>query len=214
MPKFFLASQSPRRAALLEQIGVPFTQLLPCIDEARAANESPVNYVRRMALEKATAGVALIEPISDGGLSAVLGADTVVVKANRVLGKPADKNEYCSMLNELSGSVHEVLTAVTVVLASRVDKPNGGLLITRECSVLSNTKVTFKPLSMGEVEAYWQTGEPLDKAGGYAIQGVGALFVESLVGSYSGVVGLPLFEIGQLLERLDISTKLHQCTDT
>ena len=90
----------------------------------------------------------------------------------------------------------------------------GGLLITRECSVLSNTKVTFKPLSMGEVEAYWQTGEPLDKAGGYAIQGVGALFVESLVGSYSGVVGLPLFEIGQLLERLDISTKLHQCTDT
>ena len=184
-PELVLASTSPRRAALLRQIEVPFRTCAPAVDEARRANESPRRYVCRMARAKAQAVVA-DQP--------VLAADTVVLIDGRVLGKPADRAAGLAMLRTLSGREHEVLTAL--VLRA------GG----REETRLVRVRVALRHIGADEMAAYWATGEPADKAGGYGIQGIGGIFVYGICGSYSAVVGLPLAETEQLLRTAGIDT--------
>lgn len=180
----YLASRSPRRLALLEQIGLRVALVDVETDETRLAGESPEDYVVRVAREKAWAGRgALIA----GETRPVLAADTAVVVDGMTLGKPSDRDLALRMLRLLSGRTHRVLTAVALIAGER------------EFTATSESRVTFRPLDELEILLYWQTGEPCDKAGGYAIQGLGALFIADLQGSYSGVMGLPLFETGQLL---------------
>lgn len=182
-----LASASPRRRELLAQIGVEFTVNPADIDETVRAGEVPENYVLRMAITKAQQDFAtLAEPAFAHRL--VLGADTAVVIDRQILGKPRDQADAEYMLACLSGRTHRVLSAVAVSDGTRTE------------SRLSVTAVTFRTLRPGEGLAYWQSGEPCDKAGAYAIQGRGAVFVSELQGSYTGVVGLPLFETAELLE--------------
>lgn len=182
-----LASASPRRAEILTQIGVNFRASPAEIDETPQANESAVDYVQRMALEKVNR-VLKTESYS----KPVLGSDTTVVFDSIILGKPQDADDATRMLSMLSGSTHQVLTAVVVSDGT-------------ECqSLLSKTEVRFRTISIKECQTYWQTGEPQDKAGAYAIQGYGAVFVESIRGSYSGVVGLPIAETTQLLQQFNI----------
>ena len=184
MSTLFLASASPRRRELLTQIGVPFSLLSVAIDETPGAAELPDVYVQRLARDKALAGLALV----DGASACVLGADTTVVLDQQILGKPADKADALAMLQALSGRDHQVMTAVA--LASRSG-----------CEVrLVTSRVRFRSINLEEAEAYWASGEPQDKAGSYAIQGWGAVFVSALEGSYSAVVGLPLCETAQLLD--------------
>jgi septum formation protein len=185
-----LASQSPRRRALLAQIGVRHDVLGIEVDETPLAAEAPAEYVLRLALAKARAGHRLRPD------RPVLGADTAVVQDDQILGKPRDRQDAADMLAQLSGREHRVLTAVALV---------GD----REETRLSVSHVRFRPIDAAEAAAYWQTGEPADKAGGYAVQGMGALFVESISGSYSGVMGLPLFETGELLRRAGIAPLRH-----
>lgn len=181
-PLLILASSSPRRRALLEQIGVAHRAQAVDIDERRLPGETPEDYVQRLALAKARAGAAAT---AGYGLP-VLGADTAVVLDGEILQKPAGREEALAMLSRLSGRSHRVLTAVALAGA-------------RESLRLCASTVRFRPISAAEALAYWETGEPLDKAGGYAIQGRGAVFVTRLEGSYSGVVGLPLYETAQML---------------
>ncbi|WP_312521764.1 Maf family protein [Stutzerimonas nitrititolerans] len=189
MAALFLASASPRRRELLTQIGVPFELLSITLDETPLPAERPEAYVQRLAREKALAGWAAVGDDS----VAVLGADTTVVIDERILGKPADRAEGLLMLESLSDREHHVLTAVA--------------LATRDaCEVrLVTSRVRFRRIERAEAEAYWASGEPCDKAGGYAIQGWGAVFVAELRGSYSAVVGLPLCETAQLLDQAEIA---------
>ena len=187
--QLYLASRSPRRRELLAQIGVRFAVVESDTDETRLPGEQPEDYVLRLALEKARAGRALLPP-SD--LRPVLGADTAVVIGERILGKPEGREQALAMLRLLSGRAHRVLTAVALI------SPGG------ERTDLSETRVTFRTLDEAELLGYWATGEPRDKAGGYGIQGYGALFVAALNGSYSGVMGLPLYETGRLLVQAGI----------
>lgn len=184
MALLYLASGSPRRRELLAQIGVPFTSLITSIDETALPNESAHGYVERLAREKAHAGWASLASVAD---AVVLGADTAVVLDGRILGKPRDQADGVAMLQSLAGREHQVLTAVALAAADRVES----------CVVIS--QVSFRALHPGEAEAYWATGEPQDKAGGYGIQGLAAVFVSQLQGSYSAVVGLPLCETAHLL---------------
>ena len=177
-----LASQSPRRAELLRQIGVDFQCLPAEIDETPLANESAADYVHRMSVEKARA----IHSLHPQAL--VLGSDTSVVLDDRILGKPEDRAHGIAMLLELSGRTHRVLTGVALV-HERIEY------------ALSASRVSFRTISPGEAARYWDSGEPRDKAGGYAIQGLGAIFVEHIEGSYTGIMGLPLFETAALLNR-------------
>lgn len=179
----YLASSSPRRAELLEQIGVRFRQMSPEVDETVLPGESAEDYVVRLALAKAQAGRA---GLSSGDAHAVMGADTAVVVDGEIMGKPRDRDEGLRMLARLSGRCHEVYSAVAMV----------GRYSNVRCNI---SKVCFRPLTAAEIQAYWATGEPRDKAGAYAVQGLGALFIERLEGSYSGVMGLPLFETQSLL---------------
>ncbi|MEM8497536.1 MAG: Maf family protein [Pseudomonadota bacterium] len=185
----YLASKSPRRQELLRQIGVQFEQLAVDIDETKRGNETPQQYVVRMAIEKAAAGrTTASKPL------AVLSADTSVVLDEDCLGKPDDEKHACQMLRRLSGREHKVMSAVAVDYNNQV------------VARLSTTVVMFKPLSDEEISSYWCTGEPVDKAGSYAIQGKAAAFIERISGSYSGVVGLPLFETEQLLRELGLAS--------
>jgi septum formation protein len=180
-PVLRLASVSPRRRVLLAQVGVPHLVTGAHIDESVHPGERPHDYVQRMARTKA-------QTVWEQDLSLpVLGADTTVVLDGKVFGKPADRADAVRMLGLLSGRTHEVLTAVA--LASKE-----GLSMR-----VSVSAVRFRSLAADEIAAYWETGEPRDKAGAYAIQGLGAVFVESLTGSFSGVMGLPLFETSELL---------------
>ncbi len=184
MPALYLASASPRRRELLTQIGVVHDLLPVDIDETPRPNEAPAAYVLRLAQEKAQAALARLDPAQP---LCVLGADTTVVLAGRILGKPADRADGLAMLAALSGQTHQVLTAVALADA-------------RRCEVrLVESRVTFRAIADEEAARYWDSGEPADKAGGYAIQGLGAVFVRELQGSYSGVVGLPLCETAELL---------------
>ena len=192
MTSLFLASGSPRRRELLTQIGVPFNTVSAAIDETPLANESPAAYVERLAREKAQAGrLQLLKSIPDGAFC-VLGADTAVVLDERILGKPVDEADALAMLMALSGRVHEVLTAIAIIDAGRC-----------ETRVVSS-QVRFRNISKQEASLYWASGEPRDKAGGYAIQGLAAVFVTGLNGSYSAVVGLPVCETAELLGHFGI----------
>ncbi|WP_295391175.1 nucleoside triphosphate pyrophosphatase [uncultured Thiodictyon sp.] len=188
--QIYLASGSPRRRELLTQIGVRFAVLAADCDETRHPGEHPEDYVLRLALEKARSARAAL-PRHEA--RPVLGADTAVVVGERILGKPADVAESLAMLGLLSGRCHRVLTAVALVAADGVRTD------------LSESRVTFRTLTRDECLHYWDTGEPRDKAGGYGIQGLGALFISGLIGSYSGVMGLPLFETGRLLGQVGIA---------
>jgi septum formation protein len=180
-PAVRLASVSPRRRELLTQIGVPHVVTGAHIDESVHAGERPHDYVQRMARTKA-------QTVWEQELSLpVLAADTTVVLDGQVFGKPADSADAARMLGLLSGRTHEVLTAVALASTS-------GLAMR-----VSVSSVRFRTLGTDEIAAYWDTGEPRDKAGAYAVQGLGAVFIESLSGSYSGVMGLPLFETSELL---------------
>ena len=179
----YLASASPRRAELLEQIGIRYRQISSDIDETPLSNETAQAYVERLALAKAQAARASL-PAADR--HPVLGADTAVVIDGRILGKPRDRADGLAMLAQLSGNCHQVYSAVGLV----------GQHTRVSCSI---SRVYFRSMSAREIEHYWATGEPADKAGSYAIQGLGALFIERLEGSYSGVMGLPLFETQSLL---------------
>ncbi|GAC1306726.1 MAG: Maf family protein [Steroidobacteraceae bacterium] len=189
MPERFvyLASSSPRRRELLTQIDVAFVVLGVAVDESADAAETPSAYVTRVAAQKARAGW---RHRPTGRPAPVLAADTAVVLDHEILGKPRDAQDARRMLLRLSGRTHAVLTAVAVA--------NEQGVVAR----LSSSEVTFRSISVAEADAYWATGEPRDKAGGYAIQGAAAVFIENLHGSYSGVMGLPLFETAQLLTEL------------
>ena len=184
--RIVLASASPRRVALLSQIGIDCDVMPSQIDEEARENEAPLDYVRRMAKEKA-ASVAGLMP---GRI--VLGADTDVIMQSRILGKPRDKADFLEMFNLLSGRTHQVITAVSVVHAEQYWLKT------------SISDVTFREVSEEEMLAYWQTGEPCDKAGGYAIQGQAAMFIRAISGSYSGIMGLPLYETSELLSAAGI----------
>ena len=189
MATLYLASGSPRRRELLTQIGVPFlTQIAP-IDESALPGESPLAYVERLARAKGHAGLAAL---ADADGAVVLGADTAVVLDGRILGKPRDRADALATLHALSGRSHQVLTAVALVSRER------------QASQVFTSQVTFRPLTQAEIEAYWASGEPQDKAGSYGIQGLAAVFVSQLQGSYSAVVGLPLCETAALLAEFAI----------
>lgn len=190
-PHLYLASQSPRRRELLRQIGVNHEVLSVTVTEQPQAQESAQDYVQRLALEKACAGSLRL---STGSLTPapVLGADTIVVCKGKILEKPRDQAHAAVMLRELSGRTHEVMTAVAIADETRHDV------------TLSITEVSFRQLSDTEIVAYWHTGEPQDKAGGYGIQGLGAVFVRELRGSYTGVVGLPLEATTDLLQSFGV----------
>ena len=185
-PVICLASISPRRRELLAQIGVAHIVLGADINESVLPDEAPHAYVTRLAREKALA------IRRTGQQLPVLAADTTVVVDGKIFGKPRDRAHAIDMLGELAGRTHEVLTAVALAGSFGVS------------GRLSASAVCFRKISPAECAAYWETGEPRDKAGGYAIQGFGAVFVESLNGSYSAVMGLPLFETGELLQAAGI----------
>lgn len=189
MPSLYLASGSPRRRELLTQIGVPFSVLSAPIDETALADEKPGDYVQRLARSKAQAGLASLADAQD---ACVLGADTAVVLDGQILGKPVDQHDALAMLAALSGREHEVLTAVAVLDHQRCE------------SRVVTSRVRFRAIQEHEARTYWASGEPVDKAGSYAIQGLAAIFVEALHGSYSGVVGLPLCETADLLGHFGI----------
>lgn len=180
----YLASGSPRRRELLAQVGVPFQLLDVAVDEGVVAGEPAAVYVARLAHLKALAGLHA----RPGATAPVLAADTAVVLDGAILVKPTDRADGERMLRELSGRTHSVLTAV--VLAGMEGAQ----------SRLSRSEVRFRAISAAEIGDYWDSGEPQDKAGGYAIQGAGAVFVAHLHGSYSGVMGLPLYETAELLD--------------
>ncbi len=192
-PAVYLASRSPRREAVLRQLGVPYATVAIEIDESWDGHEPPLAYVQRLALAKARAG---LEALASGPLLPVLGADTAVVIDDLVLGKPADRAQALAMLARLSGRVHTVISAVALIAR----EPEH-----RYCLV-NTTQVRFRALSEQEREAYAASGEPIGKAGGYAIQGRAAAFIECIEGSYTGVMGLPAFETAELLARVGLNT--------
>jgi septum formation protein len=205
----YLASGSPRRRELLQQIGVSYRLVGSAIDESVRPGEAPVVYVARLAAAKADAGWANADVAwantdaraNSGAARAtnrepadapVLAADTAVVLDGKILGKPADRQDAEGMLRQLSGRTHEVLTAIALRTAGGVE------------SRISRSEVTFRRIAADEAGDYWETGEPGDKAGAYAIQGLAAVFIADLRGSYSGVMGLPLFETAELLDRAGV----------
>ena len=185
----YLASQSPRRRELLDQIGVRFGTVRLDLPELRAPGEPPADYVSRVAREKAGAGLLKLSGVRD---AVVLGGDTEVVLDDEVFGKPADGVHAAAMLRKLSARTHEVISAVWLVSAGR------------EEHAISRTQVTFAELDEATIAAYVASGEAMGRAGAYAIQGRAAAFVRRIDGSYSGVMGLPLFETSALLRRFGI----------
>lgn len=193
--KVYLASASPRRLELLSQIGIQCEVLAVDIDERWDGDESARQYVDRLALAKADAGLKIAAP---GGI--VIGADTAVVIDDSILGKPDDSQQAAAMLELLSARCHRVYSAVAVV---------GSVSEVRT----SVTRVCFRHIEAREITAYWQTGEPAGKAGGYAIQGLGAMFISRIEGSYSGVMGLPLYETSELLRLAGVALAIDAATE-
>ena len=195
-PRVFLASRSPRRRELLAQVGIQFDTIVfrnhpredAELDETPLADEAPIDYVQRVALAKAEYGWRVVT-LRKMRLQPVLAADTTLEFEGKIIGKPTDAENAREILRRLSGNTHRVLTAVSVAFEGRIE------------STLSISEVRFSPLDEATIRAYVATGEPMDKAGAYGIQGHAALFVENLTGSYTGVMGLPLFETGALLQR-------------
>ena len=186
----YLASASPRRSALLDQIGVPHRVQAVDVDETAQGSEAPEQYVRRLAVLKAE---TLWQKLAAAQRHPVLGADTAVVLDREILGKPRDETDCMRMLRLLSGRTHHVFTAVALRAST--------------CETRVNvSEVTFRRLADDEIRRYWRSGEPADKAGAYAVQGRAALFIERIAGSYSGIMGLPLFETGELLAEIGART--------
>lgn len=192
-PLIYLASASPRRSALLAQIGIAHQVAPVAVDESVASAESPQKYVTRLAALKAE---TLWRRLTEPDRLPVLGSDTTVVVDDCILGKPSDEDECVRMLQLLSGRTHQVHTAVALRSAAGSDV------------LVSISEVTFRELSTAEMRGYWRTGEPADKAGGYAVQGRAAIFISRIAGSYSGIMGLPLFETAELLAARKITTHL------
>jgi septum formation protein len=184
----YLASLSPRRCELLDQIKIKYQQVAVTVDETPEPQETPQDYVSRLALAKARAGRLAVQTTHP-----VLGADTAIVCDGLLFGKPSDKNDAKQMLRQLSGRVHQVMTAVALVTA------------TQERRRLNISNVYFRSLSEADIQAYIATGEPMDKAGSYAIQGLASIFIERIEGSYSGVMGLPLHETATLLAEIGMN---------
>jgi septum formation protein len=193
-PTLHLASSSPRRSELLAALGVQFTAAGVDAEELRRDGESPEDMVLRLAVEKAQAAPAELADL-------VLTADTAVVLGDTVFGKPAGRDDALKMLSALAGRTHRVMTGVALRSADRID------------TALSVTEVRFRKILPDEALAYWQSGEPADKAGAYAIQGLGGIFVEAITGSYTGVVGLPVFETAELLRAagLELPARAGRC---
>jgi septum formation protein len=187
-----LASTSPRRKELLQQIGVAFTQLSIDINEDVEPNENAEQYVLRLAKQKAAAGYELLS-VEQRVNHVILAADTTVVCDGQILAKPDSFSHSKEILKQLSNREHLVMTAIGFHSGDKIVQK------------IVTTNVKFRPLLDSEIEAYWHTGEPQDKAGSYGIQGLGAVFVEALEGSYSNVVGLPLCETAQLLNQFNIA---------
>jgi len=181
MPKLFLASASPRRSELLNQLGLIHTIKIANIDETPLNNERPADYVLRVA-DKKSFTIFQQSPKN----SVVLAADTAVVFNNTIMGKPENLEQAIAMLTQLSGNSHQVYSSVSI---------RGQALQ----HIVTISDVTFRPITEAEIRQYWQTGEPADKAGAYAIQGLASIFIKSITGSFSGIMGLPLFETAQLL---------------
>jgi len=204
-PQIYLASRSPRRRELLAQIGIRFEELLPGtgmrhgdddVDESVLPGEAAADYVARVACVKAALGWAGVQRRRLHARP-VLAADTAVVLDGEILGKPRDAGHAAEMLTRLAGRTHEVLTAVAVKCGERTE------------SALSVSRVEFAEIEAGEVRNYVAGGESLDKAGAYAIQGRAAVFVRAISGSYSGIVGLPLYESAALLRRFGVQPDAH-----
>lgn len=189
--RIYLASRSPRRAELLTQIGIEFEVLPSDIDESVVDGESPAAYVVRLAQEKAAVCLNGLRQ-SDASLFPVLAADTTVSIDGIILGKPESDEEARAMLQRMSGRQHEVHTGIAVATEQGIE------------TALSTTHVEMRVLSDAEIAAYVTTGEPRDKAGAYGIQGLAGTFIEHIEGSYSGVMGLPIFETAQLLKRAGV----------
>ena len=186
--QIYLASASPRRAQLLTQIGIVHMSLDANINEVLLSQESAVDYVSRLAVQKAqTVWQHNKQHAHPQAILPVLGADTIVVHDGVILGKPSNQAEFLRFFARLSGTTHDVYSAIAVVYEDKIEQ------------ALSYSQVRFSTVTPQQALQYWMTGEPCDKAGGYAIQGLGALFIDNLSGSYSGVMGLPLFETAQLL---------------
>lgn len=187
-PQIILASASLRRQQLLDQIGIAYDVLAVDIDESLLPAEAAYHYVKRLAEEKAQAGFSK----SDKKIP-VLGADTTVVVDETPLGKPIDENDAINMLMRLSGKTHRVMTGVALVDGVRM------------LSSVNITEVSFDEVGVEAARAYWRTGEAADKAGAYAIQGLAAVWIKEIKGSFSGVMGLPLYETAQLLSAFNVS---------
>ena len=185
--RILLASASPRRRELLAQIGVEFETFAVEADETPKLDETPEHYVQRVAAEK-----SLLAQRASPLQLPVLGADTEVVLDGEIFGKPIDFDYARTMLRSLSGREHTVLSAVSLRLGNQ------------HWQAISVSKVTFRAITEAEISAYWQTSEPCDKAGAYAIQGLGAVFIERLEGSFSGVMGLPIYETAKLLGEVGV----------
>lgn len=193
MRKLFLASQSPRRRELLAQLGYSFEVIDAPIAEVRGASEAPLDYVQRVAREKAGAGLLTLAAVPD---AVILAADTEVVLDDEVFGKPRDRADARAMLLRLAGRTHSVISAVSVLDRSR------------EAERVVVSEVTMAILSDADVDAYLDTGESFGKAGAYAIQGRAAAFITHLLGSYSGVMGLPLYDTEQLLRQFNVQPRI------
>lgn len=200
--QLYLASQSPRRAQLLEQVGVAFEILPSGVNERPMHDELAKDYVNRLAVAKAKAGwqTMLIKCLPK---LPVLGADTTVVLDNEIMGKPENKKHGIAMLSSLSDTTHQVMTSVCLYYNESEEEAGSDFAKEIILSVTNVSEVTFHKLSEQQIESYWRSGEPKGKAGAYAIQGFGAVFVAQLKGSYSSVVGLPLSETYQLLEQIE-----------
>ena len=189
--QLYLASQSPRRRELLQQIGIKFRVLVPDVNESALPREAPAEYVERIAWIKAeVAWMTVMERRMK--LHPVLAADTAVILGRRILGKPQSEPEAVSMLQSLSGRTHQVITAVAIAFEGKLKLAQ------------SESAVTFRRLAPDEIARYVASGEPRDKAGAYAIQGFAAAFISRIEGSYSGVMGLPLFETSRLLKSFGV----------
>jgi septum formation protein len=206
MKQLILASQSPRRKALLSQLGYQFITQPANIDESVHCNENAKDYVVRLAQEKAQT-IFVDLSAQEQEKSVVLGSDTSVVIDGQILGKPANEAECIATLQRLGNRQHQVLTAIAVITQDKFSENNHKII-----SELIETQVQFKTLSIEEIKRYWRTGEPCDKAGSYAIQGIGGQFVTTINGSYSAVVGLPLYETTQLLAQVGLPSSIKQAS--
>lgn len=194
--QLYLASRSPRRRTLIEQLGIRYKTLDVEIDEQPREGEDPAAYVARLAVEKAKVGW---DQVSKEKIP-VVGADTCIVLNQQIIGKVDSREQSRSLLEQFSANSHQVLTGIALV-GEEIETINPAL---KQLVRVNTSRITFRTLTADECEHYWDTGEPMGKAGGYAIQGIAAAFIEKIEGSYSGVMGLPLCELSELMSEFGI----------